>query len=558
MILAAYACAAFLLSRHQEFWSPDSAVRFVQAESLRRAGYRDVAVPYPAESLDPEGRFYPAGPWFHYARGGRHYLSYLPYFPAMSAVFYGALGYPGLILVPMIAGLAAVWATYAVLRRLVPGLAIAGTVTLALGTPLIVYSAVFWDHSLVVALAAGALACIAVGIEDSRCPLRGLLAAGALLGAGTWIRNEMYLLAAVAVGLWPLAARYGKWRGLLALGGGAGVMVGLQWMVNTRLYGSAMGYKGQGLVVGRVQDAVAAGTDRLSPWIADKLGNLYYQIVSPDFYAFNPAAVATGLGIAGALLLAGLLMRLGVGRRSTWLVTGGGLLATLTSVLAVSSRTSVSGLLLAMPFVVLLMLGGGRAAWERYLLWVAILFTLAVILTGTHGGLQWGPRYLLPVVPALVWLTAAAVDRARAAPANVWAATRAAAGLIAGASILVQVAGVEFVDFAIARNVRVNASLRDAPTEIIVTSLEWLVLGAGPIYFEKQLMFVDSVEDFRKLVDRLAERRVARWSYIPRSGGAFRQRQIEEWTAGGAWRYAPVQDMLINGIRVVTYAGTTP
>jgi hypothetical protein len=555
-VLTAYLAVGLLLSRHQEFWSPDSAIRFVQTESLRRAGYRGVAVPYPAEALDPEGRYFPAGPWFHYARNGRHYLSYLPYFPALSAVFYGAFGYLGLILVPMAAGLAAAWITYRVLRRVVPGLATAGAVALALGTPLLIYSGVFWDHSLAVALAAGALALIIGTIEDFRLLPGTLVAAGALLGAGTWVRNEMYLLAAVAIVLWPLTARRSRLAGLLALASGAGLMVGLQWAINTRLYGSAMGYKGQGLVAGRVQDAVTAGGSRFAPWISDKLGNLYYQIVSPDFYAFSSGAILIGVTIAGALLLAGILMRVGVGRRSTWLITAGGLVGATTSILAVSSRTSVSGLLPAMPFVVLLMLPGAAATWERYLAGVAAVFTAAVILTGTHGGLQWGPRYLLPILPALVWLAAAAVGRVREAPAPVWAAARASAGLIVGASMLAQVAGVEFVDFAIARNVRVNASLRDTPTEVIVTSLEWLVLGAGQIYFEKQLMYVDTIEDFRRLVDRLAERQVARWSYVPRSGGAFGQRQIEEWTADHTWRFTPVHDTLINGIRVVTYAGT--
>jgi hypothetical protein len=554
-ILAAYLATGLVLSRHREAWSPDSAVRMVQVESLRRAGYRDVAVSYPAEHLDPEGRYFPAGPWFHFMRGGQHYLSYLPYFPAVSAVFYGALGYAGLIVLPMAAGLVAVWITHRVLRRKAPALATAGAVALGLGTPLLIYSGVFWDHSLVVALAAGAFALVIGAMDGADARLPWLLAAGALLGAGTWLRNEMYLLAAAVVGLWPLTAPRARIKGLIALGSGAGLLVALQWIINTRLYGSALGYKGQGLVAGRVQDAVAAGSSRLAPWISDKLGNLYYQIFSPDFYAFNLTALMIGLGIGAAFVLGGLLTRSGVLRRSRWLITSGGLLAVATALLMISARTSVSGLLPAVPFLVLLLLPGPHAPWEQFLWRVSGAFVAAVVVTGTHGGLQWGPRYLLPVLPALVWLAVAAVDRARETAPGVWGALRPTAALLVAAGMLVQLAGVEFVEFAIGRNARVNQALRDAPTTVVVTSLEWLVLGAGPIYFEKQLMYVDTIEDFRQLVDRLAEHKVPRWSYIPRSGGAFRQRQIEEWTADRVWRFRPVRDTLINGIRIVTYAG---
>jgi hypothetical protein len=45
--VAVYLAAGSILTRQDEFWSPDSAIRFVQMESLRRAGFRDVVIPYP-------------------------------------------------------------------------------------------------------------------------------------------------------------------------------------------------------------------------------------------------------------------------------------------------------------------------------------------------------------------------------------------------------------------------------------------------------------------------------------------------------------------------------
>jgi hypothetical protein len=557
VIVGAYLACGHLLAQTREFWSPDSAVRFVQTESLRRAGFRDVAVPYPAGALDPEGRYFPAGPWFHFMRDGKHYLSYLPYFPAASAVLYGALGYPGLVVLPMLSGLLAAWVTYRVLRALAPAFALWGAAALALGTPLIIYSGVFWDHSLTVALAAGAFALAVCELVRAGSPRIGLLlAAGALIGLGTWLRNEMYLLIAAAVLAWLAAARGFRIKGAVAIAVGAGATTGGQWLLNIRLYGSPLGYKGQGLVAGRVSDAAtAAGGGGMLAWIDDKLGNLYYQVFSPDFYAFNPQAVRIGLLIGGAMLTAGLLMRVGVRRESRLLIAVGGLAAVATIVLTVSGRASVSGLLISVPFVVLVLLGSASTSWERFLWAATALFSGAVVVTGTHGGLQWGPRYLLPVLPPLVWLAAGALDRARASRPAVWPVMKAAAAALLAVSALVQVAGVEFVEFSMARNGRVNQALRAGSGDAVVTSLEWLALGAGSVFFEKPLMYVDNIQDFEALVRHFAARKVTRWSYIPRSGGAFLHRNVERWSADGPWRFRTAGDGLINGIRVVIYEG---
>jgi hypothetical protein len=180
------------------------------------------------------------------------------------------------------------------------------------------------------------------------------------------------------------------------------------------------------------------------------------------------------------------------------ILVGGGL-AVVTGVLALSALIDFRSVPAA-PFVVLALIGGRLRRWEVWLWMVCVLFSAALIVTGTHGGLQWGPRYLLPIVPPLIWLAVAALDRVSLADARVWHATRSVAMWVLGASIVIQLAGVEYVEFALSRNGRVNESLRTAPADVIVTSLEWLALGAGPIYFEKQLLYVTTIEDFRSLV----------------------------------------------------------
>ena len=226
-----------------------------------------------------------------------------------------------------------------------------------------------------------------------------------------------------------------------------------------------------------------------------------------------------------------------------------------TSLVVVSGRTSVSGLLPAAPLVILALVAGPAIPWERFLWVTSALFTGAVIATGTHGGLQWGPRYLLPILPALLWLAGAAVARARATAPDLWPSLRLGATALVAASLIVQVAGADQVLQATSRNARIDGWLRGISAEIVVTPLEWLPLGAGPVYFEKKLMFVRTPEDFRTLVEHFSSEHVAGWAYIPYSGYTFTPLAVAKWTNGHPWRFQPVQDRFYEGLRIVTYAG---
>ncbi len=144
----AYALAGWYLSGPRTFRSSDSAVRFVQLESIRRHGYRSPAALYPAEDVDALHRFYPIAEGFSYRREGRTYLSYPWLFPLVAA---------GQLAAGLLVGLA---------------------------SPLLVYAAVFWDHAVVTSVAAGGLDLLLSAMVDERSARPRALWAGALLGMG--------------------------------------------------------------------------------------------------------------------------------------------------------------------------------------------------------------------------------------------------------------------------------------------------------------------------------------------------------------------------------------
>lgn len=63
-----FACLALVFHQTTGWWSDDSVMRFVQLQNLLRQGFQTASVLYPARDIDPEGRFFPAGPWFHVRR----------------------------------------------------------------------------------------------------------------------------------------------------------------------------------------------------------------------------------------------------------------------------------------------------------------------------------------------------------------------------------------------------------------------------------------------------------------------------------------------------------
>ena len=81
-------------------------------------------------------------------------------------------------------------------------------------------------------------------------------------------------------------------------------------------------------------------------------------------------------------------------------------------------------------------------------------------------------------------------------------------------------------------------------------------MGAGPVYFEKQLMVVHSQAELKVLVEHFSAERVARWAYVPYSGVAFAPQGVAKWTEGTPWRFGPVDDQTHGGLRFVTFAGS--
>ena len=551
---AVYAAAGWYLSEPATFWSSDSAVRFVQLESLRRQGYRALEAVYPAADLDPQHDFYPI-PGFSYRRDGRTYLSYPWLFPLVAAPLYGWLGQVGLLVVPALAALAVTGMVAYASARHVPVAGVGAGLLVGVGSPLLIYAVVFWDHSLVAALTAGAVVLLLPGAGNPDRRARAVVA-GLLLGLGPWFRNEAYLFAAgVVLGLWVTGRR----RLVVWVVAGAALVLLPLWAYHWWWFGHPLGDKGRAVIEGTVQPGLLGYLQSRAIAAYDALLSLehYERALSPE-RTVESGLLSLGL-VAGAYVLGEGLRR---GSRA-WLA-GGGLVLTCVGAAPALLKLPVMGLLPSAPFVVLAWVRGTGDAQGRFLWTVVGVYVAGFLAVGRPAGLQWGPRYLLPAIPVLGLLcgrSLAAAWRDHARLRGLLVLTLA--GLLAG-GLAVQVLGLRFIRHSLDTLRAIEDALRSARYEVVATGYEPVFRSLGRLYFEKKLMMVDSQAELRALVALLAERRVRGWTYVPRYPIAFDPRLVERWTEGGPWRFRVEEDRTplvvqfggVWPVRLVTYRGT--
>ncbi|MDR7563721.1 MAG: hypothetical protein QN134_09270 [Armatimonadota bacterium] len=359
---AALALAALDLARHRAFWSPDSGLRFLQVEALVRQGYRRVSIPYPGARFDPGARYLPFGDWFLVRRGGQLCVVYPPYFPALASLPYRALGFAGLLVLPL-AGAVAVLRIIAHLQKASEPPWPALAVLAVLSTPLAVYGLLFWDHAPAAGLGAGAAALVtAAGWQKRDAPafLSGLLA-----GLGLWLRTEMYLFTvALMLAAWRVfGRRVAAWVAVGALVPALAV-----WTLNLHLFGHPLGLKGEAAVGARVAE-VRSAAQAVEGWAKRRLLVAYDLLISTEQpqNGEQPERIGPSLAVSGAVVAGSALLTWGAWSRDVARILVGAGVAVLGPVYAAVTGQHLMGLLPTMPFVAALPLAVGNPSPEvRY------------------------------------------------------------------------------------------------------------------------------------------------------------------------------------------------
>ncbi len=236
----------FLVSsiRPGVFFSLDGGVKLMIVKQLNQGhGFKYIDLPQPqwVHDIWNEG-YFPFRPPFAYASPKGYLFSFPPAFSIISSFFYLKFGYAGLYVIPMLSTILLWVFMILLLNRIgVDAYKIAAAVfILVFCSPLSIYAATFWEHSLAVLLLFTGTAFIVKPVSGSPAAFLS----GLLCGLAAWLRPEaLVMLILYGLALVILYAKQKQPAYLVFIGGMALSVVGFL-LFNQVEYGSPFGVHG--------------------------------------------------------------------------------------------------------------------------------------------------------------------------------------------------------------------------------------------------------------------------------------------------------------------------
>jgi hypothetical protein len=528
----------FLLACHlalprEAFFSGDAALKRLQTFALLRSGGRSVALSDESLALDPSGAFTPFRPpsTFRDERGQVQAVFPIAFalLNAPLSVFFGSFGF---YLPALIGGLLSAWFTVRIARRVAgPRAGTAAAALVISATPLTFYSLTIWEHALGCALILGAvdrlLAC-----PGSR---RHGLAAGMLFGIAALLRVDALLLLGAAV----LALRRQEEHKPVIFPLVSGALPGtvLLLFLNQHYTGrwlpqvsenwrSALGgaWLGSMLLAAfrRVGHFLAAANRALTP------DSRTIDLVVPTGGS-NPFLYTTALGVGLAALAAAIWSRKSRSRGAAGLSTPSPaadsrlrsivivwLVVRLLYVLSFAGDGDPlvgvlhsGGILFfdpLLPFLLVTRTGSPRSP-RGWLLRFCVYGFLAIAATApNYGGMQYGLRYLLPLLPLLVVLGVAACQdllRAAGGQAGAWRRLILCAVIM---GCLIQARGIQILAAKRWNNARATSAIARSNAAWVTGYEWWIPFNSGIGVSRKRFLTCDTPEELLRLLDILLER----------------------------------------------------
>lgn len=181
------------------FFSGDAGLKALLAQQFSAGNFRfDLDVPADQWVRDLwKNGLYPFEEPFVYNRFNRYYITFPFTFPLVSAPFHALFGYRGFYIIPLIS-LWAIWLSFYLacqrlrLKSVSTSIALA---TLIFASPLSIYSATYWEHTLAVALNFQGISTLLIPGSQELSKKDAVLS-GILIGLSVWFREEILGLVA--------------------------------------------------------------------------------------------------------------------------------------------------------------------------------------------------------------------------------------------------------------------------------------------------------------------------------------------------------------------------
>lgn len=502
-VAAVYAGFAFLVLPEASFFSSDEGLKLIQVQNFVRKGWLDFTLDYPGRWLDPDLRYVPINNPPPLLQEGDIFAVYPVFFPLLATPLFMLLDYAGLYVIPVVSGLLTLLVTY----RLARLMRVSGTsllLVLGLCTPLLFYSLLFWDHTLGTLLATAALLLATRNLRQPGWP--SLLGSGLVLGLSVWARTELYAMVAILPAAYFLFGGRRTRHTLLLCLGIAATLVPL-WLFQFATYGNPIGP--------HVMHFASLGEEL--PVTTNRLAILYYTLLEA-----NSKPLLTFL-FAMAFIAATILLwspRLRQNRILIGTVFGAVLLCSIPNLLEAWSGRPLGGLIATTPFLVFSFgATSQREAPESHRLLLSVCvgyIALVCLATPVDPGLQWGPRFLLPVFPPAAVLAlsnhrALIKQSARSSTGTLLTACLAAT---LGISLLFQACGVRVMHMVKSRDRQLIESTANLDSTWIVSDEYGLAQYLAPLFYQKEFFYVRSQEEYQRLTESFISNGIRRYAVV--------------------------------------------
>lgn len=405
MVLAAlYFVLALVILPVDGFYSPDSALKWLQVKHLRFVTDLATALPYPGREFDPTFKSVPLGESFFTVHEGAIELVWAPWFALLSWPWHRLFGVHGLHVLPVVCAfttalIIALWAG----RLLGARFRAPALLASALATPVFVYGMLVWEHAISTLFAV-------VGVwqwlESIRVQQRWrALIAGVSFALAIALRTEVLLLcAALGLALLAAGARERRDSALFALTLAAALAPFVLWNVlrmgyvvpanAARNFGRPSLDYLQGAGASFISDFLW-GSRGTWPAIGAIAAAAAIAATRVRNARWRDPALAVALGVftlaACAALYRTFVQRLEAAHG--WFEIAP---AILLAVCAICSEAEPAPQPSAAGTLVLL---------QRTLILYTLFYAFSIVLlswAGPSGGQEWGPRFVLPVYPLAV------------------------------------------------------------------------------------------------------------------------------------------------------------
>lgn len=206
VILSGILFSLYLLSQVPDdiYFSGDAGLKALLARQLSAGKLNfdlNLTVPLWVKNLWDNG-LYPFEPPFSYKIDNRYYITFPFTFPLVTAPFHALFGYRGFYIVPLVSTWV-IWFNFYRICQFFQVSVVAtsvGLATLIFASPLTMYSAMYWEHTLAVSLAFSGLVIVLTKGEGTFTK-KDAVTSGILIGSSVWFRPEFLALVAILIPL---------------------------------------------------------------------------------------------------------------------------------------------------------------------------------------------------------------------------------------------------------------------------------------------------------------------------------------------------------------------